>query len=104
MVTNLGAYNPSAVQRDRRRAEMRTVYYCDLCGKPFNGYQECLKHEKEAHIKPKSYTEIESFFDDAEALYPNYVYLTMTDGAVVAYNITSILNGVDKEKAPNEGA
>jgi len=78
---------------------MRTVYYCDMCGRSFDNYQECLKHEKDDHIKPRSYAEIESFFD-SEARYPIYIYLTMTDGAVVEYNITSIIHG--REEDPTE--
>ena len=86
---------------------MRTVYYCDGCGKPFENYQECADHEKVAHVVPKTYEKIKAYFYGEENIYPDELEVTMTDGSVISFFNDHMIKDADpaeKENAPLDEA
>ena len=71
---------------------MKQMYYCELCGKPYESQEECQRCES-FHIGPKC-IDAGMFLaiDDAKSPYIENLIMRMEDGALVRYVYDSVVD------------
>lgn len=82
---------------------MKTIYECELCGKRFEDYNECIDHEI-AHICPAYGGTKARRYDNLSpnAEYPSMLHARMTNDDVVAYRFDHIV-ARENEKSEEAG-
>jgi len=77
-----------------------TTYICDKCGRQYDSYLECFRHEHEYHVEPKYYHSPEPTLYVEDGKYPVRVNVKMMDGAMVEYTYRRVIETPKQAESP----
>lgn len=75
---------------------MKTLYMCDLCHEMFTDEEECIEHEKNAHVhvvkiaKEDSNKAMLNFDGKLGEFYPNVLKVQFTNGKEGTYHLHDV--------------
>lgn len=80
----------------------RRIYICEKCGLEIeDDYKAMIDHEHDDHVEPKDFQQPKAIrYLGGNSLYPDQITIEMRNGAIVSYNIRSVVEEPVKKEEP----